>query len=498
MLAEDGAASSISVSALGQSAAGIVLQTLTPTDLPNEITVPGKIEIIPTMQFDQHAALSGRVAKVAVQPGEHVTKGQTLAVIESTEMNQLAAQYLQSRLDTFTELAAQRAKLDNEVRQAEDNLHLCDENLKRIRQLYSDKIAAQKDVLLAETDYDLALARAETARTSRDIMLKTLRARVKLIQEPIRQRLQIIGVDAKHIDQMLAKQETLTEVPIIAARSGIVTDILTSPGQGIDASSNLFTIADLSKVWATAHVYENDMTRMHLGEPVAVKVHALPGTLVHGKLTFIGSQVDPVTRTLPVRCELANVDGRLKPDMYAELIIETAESRPVIAVPKDALVNTNTSPPGQAVFVQEGNAYKQIRVQTGRQLGDRVEVLSGLRAGDKLVVRGAFQLNAQLLKQTGGEELFAQATEGDHSMEDHAVDNKAGSMQLSLQTVMIIIAAAFLLGFAISALLLFKRDARHECDAELDEHGHTPEEHAAAAGTPVVSPAVVQKTKTEG
>jgi cobalt-zinc-cadmium efflux system membrane fusion protein len=465
--AEDpnGAASVVSVTSLGQQAAGIDVQTLMPTDLPNQITVPGKIEIIPTMQFDQHAPLSGRIAKIEVEAGQRVTKGQTLAIVESTEMNQLAAQFLQSRLDTLTEFATQQAKLQSEAKQAEDSLHLAEGNLNRLQKLYADKIAAQKDVLQAETDYELAANRAQTAKTSRDIMLKMLKARIKLIQEPIRQRLQIIGVDDKHIKEMLDKQETITEVPIIAARSGILTGIAASAGMSIDPSTNLFTIADLSKVWATAHVYESDMTRMHLGEKVEVKVHALPGTLVPGVLSFIGSQVDPVTRTLPVRCELGNGDGKLKPDMYAELIIQTSESRPVIAIPKDALVNA-MSPAGQAVFVQEGQRYKQVRVQTGRELGDRIEVIQGLNAGDNLVVRGAFQLNAQLVKERGGEELFVQPTEGDHEMQDHAVDNKAGSMQVNMPTMVLVIGAAFLIGFAISALLLFKRDTRHECDAD--------------------------------
>lgn len=460
--------STVSLTPLGLQAAGIEVQTVAPAELPNQISVPGKIEIIPTMKFDQHAALSGRIAKISVQPGDHVAKGQTLAVVESSEMNRLAAEFLQSRLDATTEFASQRAKLETEVKQAGDNLRLAEENLKRLRRLFEDKIAAQKDVLQAETDFSLAKSRLEVAQQSRDIMMKTLKSRIKLIQMPIRQRLEIIGVGSNQIDEMLEKQETITAVPVVAARGGIVTGITASPGMSIDPSTTLFTIADLSKVWATAHVYESDMTRMHLGETVDVKVQALPGETKRGTLTFIGSQVDAATRTLPVRTELSNTDGRLKPDMYAELVIETAESMPVVAVPKEALVSV-ASPAGSAVFVVDGSSnYRLVRVRTGRELGDRVEVLDGLKAGDKIVVRGAFQLNAQLLKEHGGEELFVQATEGER-FEDHAVDNKAGSMQMSMQMILIIVGAAFLFGFGISALLMFRSShAKHECDAELE------------------------------
>jgi cobalt-zinc-cadmium efflux system membrane fusion protein len=491
--------SSVALSPLGLQAAGIEVQAVVPTDLPNQISAPGKIEIIPTMQFDQHAALSGRIAKIAVQPGDRVAKGQVLAVIESTEMNQLAAEFLQTRLDTTTEFAAQRVKLDTEVKQADDNLHLCEENLKRLRRLFEDKIAAQKDVLQAETDYSLAKSRLDVAKQSRDIMVRTLKSKIKLIQMPIRQRLEIIGVPPKQIDEMLDKQETITSLPVVAARGGIVTGITASPGMSIDPSTNLFTIADLSKVWATAHVYESDMTRMHLGERVDVKVQALAGEMRTGVLTFVGSQVDPITRTLPVRTELNNADGRLKPDMYAELIVQTAESMPVVAVPKEALVSV-ASPAGSAVFVVDGSNYRQVRVRTGRELGNRVEVIEGLHAGDKIVVRGAFQLNAQLLKEHGGEDLFVQATEGERT-EDHATDNKAGSMQMSMQMILIVVGAAFLFGFGISALLMFRSaHPKHECDAELEaaEHGHEHELGHDPAPTALPSVPVAPREKSEG
>ena len=500
--AEDGTRGdgSVSLSPLGLQAAGIEVQPVVAAELPNQISVPGKIEIIPTMQFDQHAALSGRISKIAIQPGDRVVKGQTLAVIESTEMNRLAAEFLQSRLDATTEYATQGPKLESEVRQADDNLHLCDENLKRMRRLFDDKVAAQKDVLQAETDYSLAKSRLEVAKSSRDIMMRTLKSKIKLVQMPIQQRLEIIGVDSKRIEEMLDKQETITAVPVVAARGGVVTSIMASPGMSIDPSTNLFTIADLSTVWAKANIYESDMTRMHLGEPVDVKVHALAGEQLRGVLSFIGSQVDPTTRTLPVRTELSNADGRLKPDMYAELVIQTADSKPVVTVPKEALVSA-TSPAGSAVFVVDGKNYRQVRVRTGRELGNRVEVLEGLQPGDNIVVRGAFQLNAQLLKEHGGEDLFVQATEGERT-EDHATDNKPGSMQVSMQMVLLIVGSAFLFGFGISALLMFRHaHPKHECDAELEasEHGHEHElGHEPMAPSALPGVTVAPRDKTEG
>lgn len=490
----------VAVSSLGKASAGIETVVLKPTVLPNLITVPGKIEAIPTMQFDQHAPLSGRIAKVEVKPGDTVVAGQTLAIVESSEMNQLAAQFLQSRLEVLTDFAAQRTQMDSQVTQAEQQLKLCEENLRRIRRLYEDKISARKDVAQAETDFELAKTKYTSAVTNRDIMLKTLKARVDLIQNPIRQRLQIIGVDQKRIEQMLSQQNTLTTVPIVAARGGIITGLAATPGMSIDPSTNLFTITDLSKVWATANVYENDMSRMKLGERVTVRVHAVAGPPVSGELTYIGNQVDSVTRTLPVRAELENAERKLKPDMYADLSIQTAESASVIAVPKDALVSA--APAGQAVFVQEGDNFREQRITIGRTVGDLIEIVSGLQAGDRLVVHGAFQLHAQLLKDQGNEDLFVSPTEGER-MEDHAVDNKTGAVHMNLQTVLLIVAAAFVLGFALSALFLFRGrggSGEHECSADLEAHDHdaTPAAPTALPVIPLDSGVAAAKKKSEG
>lgn len=482
----------ISVTSLGQQAAGITVERITRTRLPNQINVPGKIEAITTMEFDQHAPLSGRIQRLATSLGSVVTKGQTLAIVESTEMNQLAAQFLQSRLDTEAQFAAQRTQLEGEVRQAQEKLNLADANYKRVQRLYEEKIAAHKDLIAAQTDFQLAQSELAMARGNRDIMVKTLKARIDLTQNPIRQRLQILGVDEKRIEQMLANQKTITTVPIVAARSGIITNIIASPGMSIDPSTNLFTISDLSKVWATANVYESDIHMMQLGEKVDVRVHALPEQF-HGRLTFIGSQVDPTTRTLPVRAELDNSNGRLKPDMYAELLVQTSESRPVIVLPRDAIVHGVS---GSAAFVEKSpGKFREVDITLGRQFGQMVEISSGLEDGDRVVVRGAFQLHAQLLKEHGREDLFTSPTEGER-LEDHAVDNKTGAVHMNIQTVLLIIGAAFLLGFAISALLMFRGRSQHECSADLaDEHDH-PEEAPAALPSVVVEGKSTKTNKT--
>lgn len=451
--ANNAAGGPVVLSPLGSSAIGVQLETVEKKSLPMEISVPGMIEVMPTMQFDEHAPLSGRIASVNVTPGEVVKRGQVLAIIDSPEMNQLAAQLLQNRLDIESEIARQQAALDEEVSAAQQRCALADANFNRISKLKDSRIAAQKDVLAAQTEDQIANTHLQTATRNREIVLKTLRSRLELTLAPIRQRLELLGVDEAEIKDMLRHQKTITQVPVYAARSGFITAILASAGKSIDPSVSLFTIADLSKVWATADVYEDEMSRMRVGQLVHVDVHALPDDHFDGTLAFVGTQVDPQTRTLPVRAELENPQYKLKPDMYADLYIETANTEPVVAVPREAVVPFGGR---NVAFIETKDGYQPLYVKMGRTSGDTVEIISGLEPGQRVVTRGAFQLSAELLKNAGGSDLFAQATEGEHIDADEDQGKKTGGMNLSIQTIALMIGAAFVLGFGIGALFLFK------------------------------------------
>jgi cobalt-zinc-cadmium efflux system membrane fusion protein len=460
----------IPVSSLGKSAIGVQTASVVRKSIPMEVSLPGKIEVIPTRQFDQHAPLSGRISSVSVSLGQMVTQGQTLAVIESPEMNQLAAQLLQSRLDIESEISRQQAALDEEVRQAEERYTLADSNYKRTVSLHNARIAAQKDVAAAEAEYHISDTRLKTARQNRDITLRTLKSRLELTLHPLRQRLRMLGVEENEIAEMLKHQQTLTQVPVEAARSGFITNIAASAGKSIDPSVSLFTIADLTKVWATAQVYESDMSRMRIGERVHVKVHALQKEHVDGVLTFVGTAVDPLTRTLPVRAEIDNPGYRLKPDMFAELMIETSDSAPILTVPHDAVLQQAGH---SIVFVETGNAYQPVYVIEGRSFGDLIEIRRGLHDGDRVVVQGAFQLGAELVKTTGGAAQFSQATEGERSDEEDAKKVNP-ALSLSIQTVVVIVAVAFLLGFGICAMVLFRRNGHHHHDGQPADPMHLP------------------------
>jgi cobalt-zinc-cadmium efflux system membrane fusion protein len=128
------------------------------------------------------------------------------------------------------------------------------------------------------------------------------------------------------------------------------------------------------------------------GQGVKVTTTAFPGTTFSGRVIFINSVVDPDSRTVKVRTEVPNPDGRLKPDMFANVEIITDVSSAAISLPQSAVLENNGK---SIVFVAEGNAYKQRQVQVGIKSGDRVEIIDGLSAGDRVVTKGNYLLFQQ-------------------------------------------------------------------------------------------------------
>jgi len=145
-------------------------------------------------------------------------------------------------------------------------------------------------------------------------------------------------------------------------------------------------------VWIDANVFEKDLQQVRPGQEVKLTVPAFPGSTFSGRVILINSVVDPDTRTVKVRTEVANPDGRLKPDMFANVQIVTALNRTAISIPQSAVLNDEGK---TIVFVADGNGYKKRQVQAGIQNNDRVEIVDGLTAGDKVVVKGNYLLLQQ-------------------------------------------------------------------------------------------------------
>ncbi|MFB8787621.1 MAG: efflux RND transporter periplasmic adaptor subunit [Potamolinea sp.] len=162
------------------------------------------------------------------------------------------------------------------------------------------------------------------------------------------------------------------------------------------AEKPLMSILNDSSVLATANIYEKDLNQVQKGQQVKVKIASLPNRTFKGRISLIGSIVEGGTRVVPVKAELDNSDGVLKPGMFAELEVLTDKTpTAILAIPSSAIVEANGK---KLVYVQNGNAFQPTEVILGQTSGDMVEVKSGLFDGDAIVTQRAPQLYAQSLR----------------------------------------------------------------------------------------------------
>jgi membrane fusion protein, heavy metal efflux system len=184
---------------------------------------------------------------------------------------------------------------------------------------------------------------------------------------------------------------------------GTVLERLAVRGQSVEPTAALFRIGDLSRLWLVVQAPERDVVRMRPGSPAEITLAALPGQKLRGTVEWVGREVDAHSRTVPVRIVLPNEDGRLRPGMFATAWISTgAAGEQVVAVPATALQRMDDR---WVVFLPRGEGRFEARpVERGRDLGDEVAILSGLKPGELVVDEGAFVLRAEAEKKEGGGE----------------------------------------------------------------------------------------------
>jgi RND family efflux transporter MFP subunit len=207
-----------------------------------------------------------------------------------------------------------------------------------------------------------------------------------------RKRLELWDISDAQIDEISRTGQALKNLTLYSPISGFVMERNAFPSQRVTPDTVLYTVADLSTVWVMADVFEYEAANIHLNQPATLTLTYLPGRTFHGRVSNILPQVDPATRTLTVRVEVANAGYALKPDMYGEIEFQTGGARRLV-VPQSAVLNSGDH---QTVFVDRGNGYFEPRAVTiGEQLDGRIVILSGLKAGDRIVTSGNFLMDSE-------------------------------------------------------------------------------------------------------
>jgi membrane fusion protein, copper/silver efflux system len=210
--------------------------------------------------------------------------------------------------------------------------------------------------------------------------------------EAARRRLELWDLSPDQIDQVIQTRQPIKNITLYSPATGYVTDRKAFPQLKVMPDTDLYTIVDLSRVWVMADVFEYEAPNVHLDETARVSFQALPGRTFAAHVNYIQPGVDATTRTLKVRLDLDNPNASLKPDMYAD--VEFQISLPAkLTVPAEAVLDSGER---KTVFVDRGDGYFEPRqVTTGERSDGRIQILSGLREGERVVTSGNFLIDSE-------------------------------------------------------------------------------------------------------
>jgi len=348
----------------------IEVEVVTPQQITGFIQATGKI-LVPE---DGTAVIgpvnSGRIVRLYAGQGSRVAKGQKLADLESSDIDQAESDYLKALADA-----------ENARRTATADIKLAQETYDRTKMLYEKTIAPGKNLQAAE--HDLEVAKASAASSI---------AGTKAALTAARRRLLVLGLSNSAIDSLSTRTDLGAVFSLNSPISGTVIERNATIGATVGPDANLFKIVNISRVWIDANVFEKDLERVRNGQEVKLTVPAFPSTTFSGRVILISTVLDPDTRTVKVRTEVANGDGRLKPDMFANVQIITDVNRSAISIPQSAILDEGGK---SVVFVADQGGYTKRQVTAGIKGNDRVEIIDGLKAGDKVVIKGNYLLLQQ-------------------------------------------------------------------------------------------------------
>ncbi|MGH9480523.1 MAG: efflux RND transporter periplasmic adaptor subunit [Terriglobales bacterium] len=315
------------------------------TTWPRELRLSGNVDYNQFVTTPVLSPVSGPVARILVEPGQQVAKGQPLLEVSSPDFAQARATYLK----------------------ANDALKLADIIYRRDQDLYTHHAIAEADLQMALSARNQAQADLETAQ----------------------QTLRILGLpnpSATEADSPMAN------IPLKAAIAGEIVERDVSPGQLVQAgSTQCFVISDMSTVWVLANIYQSDLAYVHVGDPVTIQTDAYP-QIFHGRIQYLSPSLDPNSRTLQARIETSNPHGELKRQMYVTATIQAGSLSNIVVVPDAAVLRDDQNAPFVYVQSGENNRFAQRLVTIGESQNGFTQIASGLKPGESVVGNGALFL----------------------------------------------------------------------------------------------------------
>jgi Cu(I)/Ag(I) efflux system membrane fusion protein len=213
------------------------------------------------------------------------------------------------------------------------------------------------------------------------------------------ERLRQLGFREEQFDQLQKSDKPTIHIPINSPFSGIVTEKFVREGQYVNVGDPLFSIADLSMIWVELEVFESDLPYIKVGQDVTINSRSYPGEPFHGKVKLIYPFLDAKTRTAKLRIEIPNPGLKLKPEMYVQATVNIPQSQAMV-IPASAVMDTGAR---QVVWIESAPGVFQPReVKAGIRSGKEIQILSGLKVGEKVAVTGGYLIDSEAQLSRGG------------------------------------------------------------------------------------------------
>jgi cobalt-zinc-cadmium efflux system membrane fusion protein len=330
--------------------AGIVVAPVASGTSGTELRLPGVVEPNAYRQVVVTPLVAGRVTKVGPALGDRVRRGETLAEIYSPALAEAQTRYVSAH-----------AMLDAH-----------DRELQRTQKLVEIGAASRQELERIHAEHAAQTAAVQSARA----------------------QLELLGVSTAALEKMPDHNVSAT-ISVPVPIDGVVTERGANVGLNADQATKLFTVVDLSTVWVVANLYEKDFPRVHVGTEAAITTSARPDLTLRGRVSYIDPQVSADTRTAKVRIEVPNGSGELRLGMYADVVVTGAPGASAPQVPRTAVQNVGDRTVVYLANPKNPGKFVEREVRLGHATRERVDVVSGVQAGDVVVTEGSFFVRAQ-------------------------------------------------------------------------------------------------------
>lgn len=439
----------VRLSATARANLNLLIAEATTRTIEQVLNVPGVVKVQADRMAIVTPRLAGRIEKVYVKVGDTVQPGAPLVDLRSVDAEKLQVELLRAvkslgiveqaytRIKELTDktVLTELEQLQQELIKTHSALQLTAAAVERVQQL-SDKVVARKELLAAQTEhqhargaYDAAVRKLRTYGVTEEQIrtmlsggldkpvltnlglspqaavqkylvlakpseLFTLEAEYRQKHaevESLKRQLQILGFSAARLTTLLQREVPDATLTLTAPMAGAVSMRQATPGAVVEAAERLVELIDTSVVWVEGDVTEQLLTAVRVGQTARARVAAYTDTVFTGTVRTVGRTVDPDKRTVHLWIEVANPEGRLLPEMFADVTLVTQVATEALAVPLQAVMREGAE---QFVFVENGDVYVKQNVVLGLRDDRFVEIRDGLFPGDRIVVRGGYELNA--------------------------------------------------------------------------------------------------------